>query len=282
MDGQRRFPQSLRRMLADGRDCPLAWRIAMRASAVLGLLLILVHGTIQDGNLAETETPWSRIADSVAGFVGQVADGIEISGLEQHDTGLVLEALGVRPGGSLLGFSPGEAKKRLEGLDWVESATVRREFPNRLQVSIIERQAFAVWQYEGNFRVVDRTGVVMSEVDPAQLPGLLVVTGEKANEAVAELVNQLEAIQELRTKVRAASRVGKRRWNLYLENGTKIMLPAGNFEDGARKAFALAQSNGLFSGAAAEIDLRIPGTVRIAVSAPEKASAETTASITGQ
>lgn len=282
MDGQRRFSQSLRRMLADGGDCPLALRILVRSGAVLGLLLILVHGAIRGGNLAATEAPWSRVAGVVAGLAGQVADGIEISGLEQHDTNLVLEALGVRPGGSLLGFSPVDAKNSLEKLDWVESATVRREFPNRLQVSIVERQAFALWQYDGNFRVVDRTGVVMSEIDPARLPGLLVVTGEKANEAVAELVNQLEAMQDLRMKVRAASRVGKRRWNLYLENGTKIMLPSGTFGEGARQALALAKSNRLFSGQAAEIDLRIPGMVRIAVVAPEEASAETTASISRQ
>ncbi len=282
MDGQRRLAQSLSNWLSDGRDCLPIYRVAMRTGAVLGLSLAIVHGAVQGGHLNGTDSLWHRLPGKLAGLAGQAADDIEISGLEQHDSSLVLEALQMRPGGSLLGFSPDQAKERLEALDWVMSAAVRREFPNRLLVSLVERQPFAIWQIDGSFRVIDRTGVVMSGIEPSQLNGVLTVTGAKANEAVGELVNQLEALPDLRMKVRAASRVGQRRWNLYLDSGTKILLPAESGGGEFRKALVLAQSNGLLSGAAAEIDLRVPGFMRISAAVLEEVSPETTSSINAQ
>jgi cell division protein FtsQ len=282
MDGQRRLAQSLSNWLSDGRDCLPIYRVAMRVGAVGALLLTIFHGAVQGGHLDGADSLWNRLPGKLAGLVGQAADDIEISGLEKHDFSLVLEAMQLKPGGSLLGFSPDEAKNRLEALDWVLSAAVRREFPNRLLVSLVERQPFAIWQIDGNFRVVDRTGVVMSGLDPSQLDGVLTVTGAKANEAVAELVNQLEALPDLRMKVRAASRVGQRRWNLYLEGGTKILLPAESERGEFSNALALAQSNGLLSGAAAEIDLRVPGLMRISAAILQEVSPETTSSISTQ
>lgn len=282
MDGQRRLAQSLSNWLSDGRDCLPIYRVAMRVAAVGGLLLTIFHGAVQGGHLNGADSLWHRLPGKIAGIVGQAADDIEISGLEKHESSLVLEAMQIRPGGSLLGFSPDEAKKRLEALDWVLSATVRREFPNRLMVALAERQPFAVWQIDGSFRVIDRTGVVMSGIEPSQLNGVLTVTGAKANEAVGELVNQLEALPDLRMKVLAASRVGQRRWNLYLDGGTKILLPAESERGELGKALTLAQSNGLLSGAAAELDLRVPGHMRVSVAVPEQVSPETTSSISTQ
>jgi cell division protein FtsQ len=282
MDGQRRLARSLSNWLSDGRDCLPIYRVAMRVAAVGGLLLAVFHGAVQGGHLNGADSLWHRLPGKIAGIVGQAADDIEISGLEKHDSSLVLEAMRIRPGGSLLGFSPDEAKKRLEARDWVLSATVRREFPNRLMVSLAERQPFAVWQIDGSFRVIDRSGVVMSGIQSSQLGGVLTVTGAKANEAVGELVNQLEALPDLRMKVHAASRVGQRRWNLYLDGGTKILLPAEIERGELGKALALAQSNGLMSGAVAELDLRVPGQMRISVAVPEQVSPETTSSISTQ
>jgi cell division protein FtsQ len=282
MDGQRRLAQSLSSWLSDGRDCLPIYRVAIRAGAVLGLLLAIVHGAVQGGHLNGTDNLWHRLPGKLAGLVGQAADDIEISGLEHHDSSLVLEALHIMPGGSLFGFSPDKAKERLEALDWVMSAAVRREFPNRLLVSLVERQPFAIWQIDGSFRVIDRTGVVMSGIDLSKLDSALTVTGARANEAVGELVNQLEALPDLRIKVRAASRVGQRRWNLYLDGGTKILLPAESGGGEFRKVLALAQSNGLLSGTAAEIDLRVPGYMRISAAVPEEISPETTSSINAQ
>jgi cell division protein FtsQ len=239
----------------------------------------MVHGAVQGGHFRPGSGAFERFSGKFSGLIGQAAEDIEIAGLENHEPSAVLAAIGVRPGGSLLGFSPAEARARLEALDWVAQATVRKEFPNQLKISVEERQAYALWQLDGTLSVIDRTGVVLSGLRPDVLKNPLVVTGEEANLAAQQLVNQLEAVPELSARVRAASRLGKRRWNLYLDNGTKIMLPAENSDKVLREYLALAGSRELLSGIASELDLRTPGILRVAVAVSGPSTAETTASI---
>ena len=282
MDGQRRVPRPLKRLLHRRGDCPLAYRMGARFAAVAFLGFAIVLGIVEGGHLNYPESPWQKLPGKLASFVGQAAEDIEITGVEQHDPRLVLDAIGVKPGGSLIGFDPSQARERLEALDWVHDANVRRAFPNRLLVNVTEREAFAIWQKNGTHYVVDREGVAMSGINPALLRGVIVVSGEKANVAAEQLVNQLEAVPDLKAMVSAASRLGMRRWNLYLANGTKILLPPDGVEDALQRALDLERSSRLLSGQAAELDLRIAGEARIAVALPQQASGETTASITPQ
>lgn len=76
-----------------------------------------------------------------------------------------------------------EARKRLEAIPWVESATVSRIFPNRLIVNIIERTPIAFVDVGGHLELVDKEGVflqppgkaafdfpVLYGLDPASTP----------------------------------------------------------------------------------------------------------------
>jgi cell division protein FtsQ len=282
MDGQRRLARPLRRFFFRRGDCRLVYRVAARCGALLLLGLSLLMGALQGGHFDDPGSSWARLPDRVASFVGQAAEDIEITGVEQHDPRLTLEAIGVRPGGSLIGFNPARARAQLEMLDWVQEAHVRRAFPNRLIITVTEREAFAIWQKDGVQYVIDRKGKAMSGINPALLRGVIVVSGEKANESVEQLVNQLEAVPDLKQRVTGASRVGMRRWNLYLANGTKILLPADAVEATLQRALDLEQSHQLLSGSAAELDFRIAGETRVAVAMPTAAAGDTTASISPQ
>ena len=43
--------------------------------------------------------------------------------------------------------------------------------------------------------------------------------------SVADLINQLSAYPDIMLQVKAAARVGSRRWTLYLDNGITVQLP---------------------------------------------------------
>jgi cell division protein FtsQ len=244
--------------------------MAARGFGVLFIGAALLSGVIGGGHLNYPGSPWLKMPGQVAGMFGLAALDIKLSGLRDHEADDVLSAIGVHPGGPLLGFDARNAQKTLETLDWVASASVTRSFPNRLHIEIVEREPFVVWQINKEFKVVDQQGQPMSGVSPATTNMLLHVVGEGANLAAADLVNQIEATPELFLQVQAASYVGGRRWNLLMKNGLVIALP----EHGVAPALQMAQNlvfvDVMQSGKVAVLDLRVAGEVAYHVAGPNE------------
>ena len=240
-------------------------RILARSSAVVFLGATIVHGLMVGGQLDYEGSPWTRIPDKLASLVGLAADDIRISGLTHHDPELLMRALDIKPGGSLLGFDAGQARRMLEGMDWVASASVQRKFPNMLEVSVIEREAVAIWQRDGSYYLIDNAGVAMGGLDILGKSHFLLVTGEGANLGAAELINHIEVYPDLKMKVRAAAMVGKRRWTLYLDTGVKIALPETGVPEALAKVSALNVSQNILAKGITELDMRIAGQATVSI-----------------
>jgi cell division protein FtsQ len=232
-------------------------RFATRASAVLFLAATISYGLAAGGHLDYDGSPWAKFPGKFAGLFGFAAQDIKITGLKHQQPEQVLAAIGVRPGSSLIGFDAKQARNLLENIDWVEQATVMRKFPNELEVDIVERTPFAIWQREGAQYVIDKTGTAMSSLDPKRMSHLLVVAGEGAQKEAEALVNLLEAYPDLKSKVRGAARVGLRRWTLYLENGIKVALPELNAGEAMARVEELDRTHGIFKKGITAVDLRI-------------------------
>ncbi len=245
-------------------------RALVRSSAVLFLGATIVHGIMLGGQLEYEGSPWTRIPDKLAGLIGLAADDIRISGLTHHDPELLLHALNIRPGGSLVGFDAGQARRLLEGMDWVAQASVQRKFPNTLEVAVSEREAFAIWQRDGAYYLIDKSGVAMGGLDLIGHSNFLLVTGDGANLAAAELVNHLEATPELKKKISAAAFVGKRRWTLYLANGVKVALPEQGAVEALARVSGLDATQNILSKGIREVDLRIAGQVTVTIAEIEE------------
>jgi cell division protein FtsQ len=281
MDGQRRIDQPMTRAYGRGQRASFMdfgqtkrARIAARVSAVLFLGMTILHSIIQGGYLNYEGSRWLKIPGKLSSLVGWAADDIRITGLVHQEPAMLLTALGVKPGGSLIGFDAANAKELLENLDWVSTATVQRSFPNQLEISVVERVPFAVWQRAGSYYVIDRSGSAMSNLPPGKLPALPLVTGEGAQFEVAELVNQLEVSPDLSSKVSGAARVGQRRWNLYLDNGITILLPEKNVAEALARLAALESSQHLLSKGVKNVDLRFSGRVIVGIAEIEETISE--------
>ncbi len=251
-------------------DIGIGLRQATRVGALALLGLSVIHGLSLSGDADGSGNPFRNWQGKLSEMVGLAADNIQITGVEHHDPAQVLAAISVRPGASLVGFDAETARRQLAKLDWVESAGVQRQFPNQLIINVVERQAFAIWQNDGNFGVIDKSGTPMSGISPKSFKSLPLVTGAGANTAVAELVNQLEATPDLKAKVRAAARVGGRRWTLYLDNGVKIALPEANVPEALARADELDKSQGLLSKGITQLDLRLADEMVVALAVVEQ------------
>jgi len=139
------------------------------------------------------------------GFIVSRVDVMGEGRLNEQD---VLKALNVRPGDYFFGIDLERAQKRTESLPWVDSAVVRRLWPNRIVVQLVENQPYAVWQNNGELHLIKTTGEVIAPVSAkASLPkNLLHVVGDGAGENAEELDRYIREWPGLRAKT-VANRV---------------------------------------------------------------------------
>ena len=259
MADRRRIAQPLNQQdRAARRRSQAMWPHALaRCGALVFIGFAIVYGLLAGGHLESDKGPLSELPARLAHAIGFSAEQVRITGLERHRPEQVLAAIGVKLGGSLIGFDAGRARRMMQNIDWVESASIHRIYPNALDIVVRERRPFAIWQRAGVHYLIDRTGAAISPLEPGEAGNLLLVTGEGAQHAVADLVNHLEAHPALFSKVRAASRVGDRRWTLHLASGQRLLLPASGEAEALARFEMLEKRFAILARAVSEIDLRL-------------------------
>jgi cell division protein FtsQ len=230
---------------------PAAWV----ASAVLVMLvgIAAVHSASPGGSLA---TLRERLGGATA-FAGLRVTDVVIDGRANTPEPLLRAALGVAMGDPILGFSVEMARQRLETLSWVEHATVERRLPGTVVVFLQERRPFAIWQNQGRFVLIDRTGQVVANQNVAEFRRLPLVVGPGAPVAAATLVDALTDRPDLQQRVAAAVRIAERRWNLHLNNGADVLLPEGHEIAALDRLTKLQQEDDLLDRPLAAIDMRL-------------------------
>ena len=249
------------------KDRPGRWKLLLRrqkrllrpagwvafATFVVLLGLIAVRSAAPGGTLV---TLRERLGGAT-GFAGLRVTDVVIEGRANTPEPLLRAALGVNIGDPVLGFSIELARQRIETLSWVEHATVERRLPGTVVVFLQERRPFAVWQNQGKFVLIDRSGQVVANQNVAEFRQLPLVVGPGAPAAAATLIDALTDRPELQKRVVAAVRVGERRWNLRLNNGADVMLPEGHEVQAIDRLMQLQQQHALLDRPLAAIDMRL-------------------------
>jgi len=250
-------------------------RFAFRSTAVVMLASVIGYGLLAGDHLTDPSSGARGLPAQISSYFGYAAEEVRINGLERMPPEAVLKAVGVMPGGSLLGFDANHARRILLNLDWVKQASVRVLPPNRLEIDVSEREPFAVWQRDGLYYVIDREGLAMASFDARRFSNLMLVTGDGAQQEVSQLVNQLEAWPGLQSQVKAAARVGNRRWTLHFAGGRRALLPENGVETALARLADLDARHQVLASGIREIDLRLGDTaVLVPFEATDKAGGE--------
>lgn len=191
---------------------------------------------------------------------------ILVEGRRELPTERILAALDISRGAPLLAFSPTRARERLLALGWVEDARVERRLPGTIFVSLTERRPAAIWQNRGHFSLVDRSGAVIGEEDVARYGDLRVIVGETAPAHFARLFDTLESAPELIDHIKAAIRIGDRRWNLRLANGMTLLLPEHDLDEAWSRFAGVATEGTLLRRDITQVDLRSPDRLSVRLS----------------
>jgi cell division protein FtsQ len=89
------------------------------------------------------------------------SDQLEVAGIRHVSHAQIMEVMGGDIGRNVFFIPLAERKKQLEEIPWVESASVMRLLPNRLQIEIRERTPVAFVQIGSRIALIDGLGVVM-------------------------------------------------------------------------------------------------------------------------
>jgi cell division protein FtsQ len=202
----------------------------------------------------------------LGGDAGFVVDRVLADGRKQTASSDLLRALDVRIGSPIFGVDLDAARKRIAALPWIESVTIERRLPDLLYVRIVEAEPMALWQHEGKLRLLSRNGEVINEPQPLRFATLPLVVGAGAPEHTADLLAMLATQPQLQVQVKAAVRVGERRWNLRFANGTDVKLPEERAAEAWAELARLEREFGILGRDLTVIDLRVPAQLLVRLS----------------
>ena len=110
------------------------------------------------------------VAQAVTARIGFAVDQVRVSGNSETSEIDILERLDLDGWTSLVGFDAEAARERIAALPWVKVASVRKIYPDALEVRIEERKPFAIWQHGSELCArSSATGNVIAPFDGSRL-----------------------------------------------------------------------------------------------------------------
>ncbi len=128
------------------------------------------------------------------------ADNIETTGLTQVSRAQTLPVFGEDIGRNVFFVPLGERREQLEEIPWIERATVMRLLPNRIRVSVVERQPVAFARQGQQIGLVDANGVLLTmpaAMMAQQHYSFPVVTGIDAGDSIDSRKTRMKVFQRL-------------------------------------------------------------------------------------
>lgn len=252
-------------------------RLSRRMLASLGLVLVAGAALGLGRERIPEMTAWTigRMEDAQRAL-GLVVARVEIAGRRLTPVDAVAAAVGPVEGRLLSRLDLAAVRTRLEEISWVAKAEALRVWPDRLKVNLTEREPFALWQERHGkaLVLVDAHGVVLTHDGLARWRHLPLLVGEGAPQAAPPLLALLEETPDLARRVSAMLHVGERRWDIEMDNGIRVKLPAADTpgaegygpEKAWRRFAALEQRHRLLARAVSVIDLRLSDRLTVRLS----------------
>ncbi len=160
---------------------------------------------------------------------------IVVQGDTAHHNDLTLKAnVGGRISGNFFTLDLAQARGVFESVPWVRRATVRREFPNRLRVTLEEHRSTGFWGVDSESRMVNSFGEVFEanagDAEAEELPRLIGAEGQSAPVLamyvqISKLMRPLDVVIE---QLELSARGG---WRMQLDSGSVIEMGRGSEQE---------------------------------------------------
>jgi cell division protein FtsQ len=233
------------------------------AASILLVAAALGYGVVRGQHVPDVVAWFKDARDTVANSVGFRIAAISLTGSKEVSREEILTTAGVTGRASLLFLDADAARTRLMANPWIGDAAVLKLYPDRLQITITERQAFALWQKDGRISVIASDGTVLEPFVERRYVGLPLVVGDGAQKQAKDFLAVLDRYPDIKSQVRASILVADRRWNLLLLNGIGVRLPETDAAAALDRLVALDRDKKLLSRDITAVDLRLPDRVTV-------------------
>lgn len=177
---------------------------------------------------------------------------IEVEGSFQRVSALDVEAtLHQHIGRGFFSADLRAMRRRLEALDWVDSASIRRRWPDTLQVGVTEHLAAARWGESGLLNTRGELFLREARHLPAELPRLEGPDGAQT-EVAARYLELREQLADLGLRPAGVRLDARGAWEVTLSNGVRVRL--GRAEVDARLERFLTAAGSVLMNRMDEVD----------------------------
>jgi len=236
------------------------------AASILLLSATLGYGVVAGHHISAIAGWLKDAGDIAANSLGFRIAAISLGGEKEVSREEVLTTAGVTGRASLLFLDAAAARARLMANPWIADAAVLKLYPDRLQITVTERLAFALWQKDGRISVIAADGTVLEPFVEDRYLGLPLVVGTGAAPLAKDFLAVVDRYPDIRALVRASILVAQRRWNLRLTNGIDVRLPEANVDGALDRLVELDRDKKLLSRDIMMVDLRLPDRVGVRLS----------------
>src|SRR6195256_3606832 len=252
------------------RVIALLERYLPHRAGIMATALILLgsagFGIVKGGHLDELTSALSDTRNAIANSAGFRITTVAINGRKQLSQDEVLGVGGVNGRSSLLFLDAATVRDKLKANPWIAEATVLKLYPGQLQIDIVERSAFALWQQDGRLSVISDDGAVLEPYVSRRFLSLPLVVGKGAEVGARDFLALLARYPQVHAATKAAVFVGERRWNLRLKDGLDIRLPENDVGNALAALSKLDKEDRLFSRDIVAVDMRLPDRLTVQLS----------------
>lgn len=190
---------------------------------------------------------------------------VQLLGLVHTSPGQVQAVLGFEKGVNILTVDPEEVQSKMLTLPWMRKVAVDRILPDRLLITVEEKNAVATGRNGDNLVVLDEYGTVikpLSPGDPLQPPIISFTRGEGASSEVVRFLNLLSRHPWLKGRLSEAVSLSAERWVLYTQEGVRILLSKQG-DQALETLRRLQDQHKILDRNIQQVDLRVSGRVAI-------------------
>jgi cell division protein FtsQ len=241
-------------------------RRAGLAATVLLLAASAGFGIVKGGHADDFLAALADTRNALANSAGFRIKTVAINGRKQLSQDEVLAIGGVTGRSSLLFLDAAAVRDRLKANPWIADATVIKYYPGALEIDIVERSAFALWQMDGKLSVIADDGAVLEPYVAHRFLTLPLVVGKGAATRAHDFLALLTEYPDVKAVTKAIVYVGERRWNLWTKDGLEIRLPEHDVGNALATLSKLNQEDQIFTRDIVAVDLRLADRLTVQLS----------------